>query len=76
MFMFPFSAMVQERSQYRRVEKDWLLERTALSRKLQLLDRLGGTARLQLGQHAEQRLESRSAIQLSKYRFVYKYVLL
>jgi hypothetical protein len=50
---------VEERSQHRREEKEWLAERTSLSRRLQLLDRLGLDRLQPAGQKTEGRLESR-----------------
>jgi hypothetical protein len=50
---------VEERSQHRREEKEWLAERTSLSRRLQLLDRLGLDRLQPAGHKTEGRLESR-----------------
>ncbi len=50
---------MEERSQHRREEKEWLAERTSLSRRLQLLDRLGLDRLQPAGQKTEGRLESR-----------------
>ncbi len=51
---------MEERSQHRREEKEWLAERTSLSRRLQLLDRLGLDRLQAAGHKTEGRLESRS----------------